>query len=120
MALLSSGIGGSTDISFSGSDQSPEITSGCNTLSAPDAPNKEPLVLRPTLCADLTELRLSGSNAGRAELLDAQGRSLLAGTVRTDGVIGWNGSLQPTDGLYLLRFRDHDGRITDLRFMIGH
>ena len=120
MAPLSSESGGSSDITFSGSDQSPEITSDCNTLSAPDAPNKEPLVLRPTLCADLTELRLSGSNAGRAELLDAQGRALMSGTVRTDGGIGWNRSLRPTDGLYLLRFRDHDGRVTDLRFLIGH
>ena len=117
-ALLSSESGGSTDISFSGSNQSPEITSSCSTLSGLYAPGKEVLVLRPTLCSELAELRLSGTMAGIVELWDGQGRSLMTGTIRADRGIGWNGSVRPTDGLYLLRLRDHDDGVTDFRFML--
>lgn len=118
LAVLSGETGSSTSISFSGSDQSPQLVAACTSLSTPAPGPKEPMELCPTLCTDLGELRFSRAHAAHLELLDAQGRCIGTAFIRADGSLRWNGMPRPSNGIYLLRIRDTEGRGEDFRFVL--
>lgn len=118
LVIQTSEMGSSTSISFSGSDQSPQLTSACSSLSVPGSGPKEPIELHPTLCSDLVELRFSRAHAAQVELLDAQGRCTGTAFMLPDGSLRWNGTPRPSSGIYSLRIRDTEGRTGNYRFVL--
>lgn len=119
IVVLSSESGGSTTISFAGSDQSPELVAACTSLSTSGPLHEEPLRLYPTSCTDLAELRFSRGEAAHLELVDAQGRSIGQALVKPDGSLRWNDTPRLSNGIYLLRARDADGQGHDFRFVLN-